>query len=60
MSAILEAGNSSLEHVIKTTVYLTDMENYPVFNRIYEEFFSKNLPARVLVGVASLPKKGKL
>lgn len=56
LRAVLEAGGSSLDRVVKATVYLTDLTLFPRVNAIYAEFFSaKPAPARVTVGVASLP-----
>ena len=57
LKAVLEAGGSSLDDVIKTTVFLADMADFPVLNTIYAEFFSEeNAPARSTVQVAGLPK----
>ncbi len=57
LKAVLEAGGSSLDDVIKTTVFLADMADFPVLNTIYAEFFSEeNSPARSTVQVAGLPK----
>lgn len=53
---VLEASGSSLGNVVKTTVFLTDMNNFARMNAIYAEFFPENHPARSTVGVAALPK----
>ena len=53
---ILEAGNSSLENVVKTTVFLRDMADFAKMNAIYAEFFIVDFPARSAVQVAALPK----
>lgn len=53
---ILEAAGSSLEHVVKTTVFLQDMADFPKMNAIYTEYFPENPPARSTVQVAALPK----
>jgi len=53
---VLEAANSGLSYVIKTTVFLRDMDDFPKMNAVYSEFFSENPPARSTVAVASLPK----
>lgn len=53
---ILEAAGSSLELVVKTTVFLKDMGDFSVMNTIYAEFFIKNPPARSTVQVSALPK----
>ena len=53
---ILEAAGSSLEKVVKTTLYIKDMGDFPLINDVYGEFFIKNKPARACVEVARLPK----
>ena len=53
--AILEAGGASLETVVKTTVYLTDMAHFAAMNEVYATFFTSNPPARSTVQVAKLP-----
>ena len=53
---VLEAAGSDLDHVVKTTVFLQDMNDFAKMNVIYEEFFPTNPPARSTVAVASLPK----
>lgn len=55
---VLEAAGSSLDHVLKTTVFLRDMADFPKMNAIYAEFFTTNFPARSTVQVAALPKNG--
>jgi 2-iminobutanoate/2-iminopropanoate deaminase len=57
LAAVLEASGSGLDHVIKTTVFLTDMVNFQLMNAVYQEFFVKNSPARSAVAVTELPKK---
>lgn len=56
ISAVLEAAGSNLNHVIKTTCFLTDMADFAVFNQVYGGFFTENKPARSTVGVKALPK----
>lgn len=53
--AILDAAGSSPEDVIKATLYLTDLKDFPKVNAIYERFFGKAKPARTTVQVAALP-----
>ena len=53
---VLEAANSSLDKIIKTTIYLTDMDNFIAVNTIYAEFFVGSFPARATVAVKTLPK----
>ena len=60
ISAILQAGGVNFENVIKTTVYLSDLNNFARMNKVYEKYFSKNKPARACVQVAALPKGAKV
>lgn len=53
---ILEAAGSSLDNVLKTTVFLKDMNDFAKMNAVYAEFFQQNPPARSAVQVAALPK----
>ena len=53
---VLEAADSGLNFVVKTTVFLRDMNDFAQMNGIYEEFFAKDPPARSTVAVAALPK----
>ena len=54
--AVLEAAGSDVDHLIKTTIFLTDMESFGEVNRIYSAALGDHRPARATVGVASLPK----
>ena len=56
LSAVLEAASSSLSRAVKTTVFLTDMNNFAKMNAVYAEFFPANPPARSTVQVSRLPK----
>ncbi|MBE6096097.1 MAG: RidA family protein [Schwartzia succinivorans] len=56
LKAILEAAGSSLESVVKTTVYITNMGDFAKVNGIYGQYFQENPPARVCVEVSKLPK----
>ncbi|MBP5200127.1 MAG: RidA family protein [Schwartzia sp.] len=56
LKAILEAADSSLESVVKTTVYITNMDDFDKVNGIYGQYFQENPPARVCVEVSRLPK----
>ena len=58
LRAVLEAAGSSLELVVKTTVFLKDMGEFGQMNAVYAEFFSKDFPARSAIQVAALPKGG--
>ena len=56
VKAILEAAGTSLEKVIKTSIFLKDLNDFAVVNEIYGTYFSENPPARSCVQVAKLPK----
>jgi len=56
LKAVLEAANSSLDKVVKTTVFLTDMNDFVTMNGIYAQHFGAHTPARSCVQVARLPK----
>lgn len=56
LKAVLEAAGSSLAQVLKTTVYLKDMTEFPVMNGVYGRYFAENPPARATVEVARLPR----
>ncbi len=54
--AIIESAGATLRDVVKTTVFLSDMNNFATMNDVYKEFFAENYPARSAVEVARLPK----
>jgi 2-iminobutanoate/2-iminopropanoate deaminase len=56
VKAILEAGGSNLHHVVKTTVFLKDMNDFAAMNDVYARYFTAAPPARSTVQVARLPK----
>jgi len=56
LKAVLEAAGSSLDNVIKATIFIKDMTEFKVINDVYESFFGGNYPARSCVEVARLPK----
>lgn len=56
LQAVLEAAGSSLEHVVKTTIFLHDMSDFQIVNSIYAEYFGDEPPARSTVQVARLPR----
>lgn len=55
---ILADSGSGMEYIIKTTVFLQDMNDFPKMNAVYAGFFSKDPPARSTIQVAALPKGG--
>ena len=56
VKAVLESAGSSLENVLKATVFITNMDDFPLINEAYAEFFQSAPPARACVEVARLPK----
>ncbi len=57
LQALLESAGSSLEQVIKTTVFLTSMSDFATMNAVYATYFGETAPARSTVAVAELPRK---
>lgn len=55
-SQVLAAAGTDLSHVVKTTVFLSDMANFVAMNEVYAQFFSQPFPARSAVAVKDLPK----
>ncbi len=60
LKGILEEAGSSLEHIVQTTCYLSDMADYATFNEVYGSFFAIHKPARATVQVAALPRNAKV
>lgn len=58
MGAILQAAGSDYKNILKTTIFLTDMNDFAAVNRIYESYFEGQFPARSCVQVAKLPLGG--
>lgn len=56
LKAILTQAGGTLDNVVKTTVFLKDMEDFVEMNRVYKTYFPENCPARSAVQVARLPK----
>ena len=56
LSEVLQAAGSSLQHVVKTTVFLADMNDFAAMNKVYEQHFGEQRPARAAVQAAALPK----
>jgi len=56
LSAVLEEAKSSLNNVIKTTIYLADMDDFVLVNEVYAHYFKAHKPARSTVAVKTLPK----
>lgn len=60
IAAILEAVGSDFDHVVKTTCFLSDMNDFVAFNEVYKTAFKADFPARSAVEVARLPKDVKV
>lgn len=56
LAAVLDAAGSSLDQIVKTTIFLTDLGDYAAVNECYAQFFDKDPPARAAVEVSGLPK----
>ncbi|BBO67898.1 RidA family protein [Desulfosarcina alkanivorans] len=59
LKAILIEAGSSLENVIKTTLFIADMDDFPQINEVYGKFFPADAPARACVEVSCLPKNAR-
>ncbi|CAN5332117.1 RidA family protein [soil metagenome] len=60
LSAVLEAAGSSLQRVVKTTVFLRDMNDFAAMNEVYGRFFGEHRPARSAVQAARLPRDAEV
>jgi 2-iminobutanoate/2-iminopropanoate deaminase len=60
LTAVLEAAGSSLDRIVKTTVYLADMGDFAAMNAVYAGYFQDPLPARSTVAVAALPRSARI
>ena len=60
LEAVLAAAGSSLQAVVKTTVFLADFNDFAVMNEVYARFFPENPPARATVEVARLPRDSRV
>ncbi|HEX8368525.1 MAG TPA: RidA family protein [Pyrinomonadaceae bacterium] len=60
LSAVLEAAGTSLNNVVKTTVFLADMNDFTAMNEVYARYFSENKPARATVQAARLPRDARV
>lgn len=60
VEAILVEAGATIENIVKVNIYIRNMEDFPLINEIYEEFFGNHKPARSLVEVSKLPKDGNI
>ena len=57
---ILKAGGASFQHVVRTTVYLSDLADFPAMNEVYGTFFTSPQPARSTIQAAKLPRDARI
>lgn len=60
LKIILQNNNSDLNHITKTTIFITDLKNFEVVNKIYSSYFQNHFPARSTIEVVSLPKNAAI
>jgi 2-iminobutanoate/2-iminopropanoate deaminase len=60
LAAILEAAGSSFERVVRTTVYLADLNDFPAMNEVYGSYFTAPAPARATIQAARLPRDARV
>ncbi len=60
VAAVLEAAGSGLDRIVKTTVFLADMEEFAAMNEVYARFFTSDPPARATVQAAGLPRNARV
>jgi len=60
LSAVAKAADGSLTDIVKLTVYLLDLQHFPLVNEVMAEYFQEPYPARAAVGVAELPKGAQI
>ena len=60
LAAVLAAADVKLANVVKTTVFLVSMDDFPAMNEVYARYFDEDPPARSTIGVAALPKGARV
>lgn len=60
LRGVLEAAGTNFDHIVKTTIYLTDMSDFPAVNQVYGNYFNSTPPARATIAVAGLPKGARV
>lgn len=56
VAAVLQAASTTMDRVLKATLFITNMDDFPLINEVYAEFFQSDPPARACVEVSRLPK----
>ena len=60
LAAVLTAAGSGVDHVLQTTVYLADMQDFTAMNEVYSDFFGEHRPARATIAAAGLPRGARV
>ncbi|MEX2269924.1 MAG: RidA family protein [Vicinamibacterales bacterium] len=60
LAAILEAGGATMDHVVRCTVYLADMNDFAAMNEVYGSYFAQPAPARATIQAVRLPKDARI
>jgi len=60
LQGVLQAAGLTLDHVVRTTVFMTDLAEFPRMNEVYAKYFTKDPPARSTVQVAALPRAARI
>lgn len=60
IGALLKAAGSSYDSLLKTTIYITDLNDFTTIDNVYKEFVTQNFPGRTCVQVAGIPKGGRI
>lgn len=60
LSAVAQAAGGTIEDIVKLNVFLVDLSNFPVVNKVMAEYFSEPYPARAAIGIAALPKAAQV
>jgi 2-iminobutanoate/2-iminopropanoate deaminase len=60
IAAVLDSSGTGIDSVVKTTVYITDLSEFTVFNDVYSDFFGDHRPARAIVQVGALPAEARV
>lgn len=60
LKAVCEAASGSLDHIVKLTIYLTDLADFQTVNEVMQEFFTEPYPARATIQISALPKAARI